>query len=114
MAVDDAQVFTLTDEHLTLLRATYIGWDDCEFGAPAIDCKRPYGNSSVVEDMAELLGVAFDPDDGVNKIDAERLTQLHRETQTALQILVRSASLRTGEYRAPKYTADWQWVDPNG
>lgn len=39
--MSDDQVFTLTDEHLTLLRAAYIGWEDCEFGAPAIDCKRP-------------------------------------------------------------------------
>jgi hypothetical protein len=35
----------------------YITWDDCEFGAPACDCKRPYGNSDVYGDMAEILGL---------------------------------------------------------
>ena len=52
--------FTVTDEHLKLLRGAYVGWDDCEFGAPAIDCKRPYGNSDVIADIAEILEV---PDD---------------------------------------------------
>lgn len=104
----DTKTFTLTEEHLTLLRAAWIDWDDCEFGAPAIDPKRPYGNSDVIGDMAELLGVGLDANGNV--IDADRLRTLHRETQTALQIMVGSASLRTGEYRAAKYSNDWELV----
>jgi hypothetical protein len=48
--------FTVTEDHLKLLRRAYIGWDDCEFGAPGIDPKRPYGNSDVIGDIAEILG----------------------------------------------------------
>lgn len=51
---DLATRFALTDQHLTLLRSAYVRWEDCEFGAPAIDYKRPYGNSDVVGDMAMI------------------------------------------------------------
>jgi hypothetical protein len=51
------QYFTVTDEHLKLLRRTNVGWEDGEFGAPSIDCKRPYGNSSVYNDIAEILDI---------------------------------------------------------
>jgi len=44
-------------EHLKLLSNMVVSYDDCEFGAPAIDPKCPYGNSSVFEDMIEILGL---------------------------------------------------------
>src|ERR1700734_729843 len=82
--------FTVTEDHLKLLRHAYVGWDDCEFGAPAIDCKRPYGNSDVIDDIAEILGV---PDEQVRDEESEILpgvkaafTCLHGETATVLQI----------------------------
>jgi hypothetical protein len=49
--------FTVTDEHLRLLRHAYVSWFDAEFGAPSIDPKRPYGNSNVYGDMVEVLGL---------------------------------------------------------
>lgn len=101
------ETFTLTDEHLTLLRAAYIGWEDCEFGAPAIDCKRPYGNSDVIGDIHELLGGGGDP----SAEDEERYHKLHAETQTALQIVVQQASVRPGTYETEKYRNDWHIVD---
>ncbi len=51
----DKKKFEVKLEHLKLLKRAYVRWEDCEFGAPSIDCKRPYGNSSVVEDMFEIL-----------------------------------------------------------
>jgi hypothetical protein len=44
-----------TADHLTLLKRSEWSWDDCEFGAPAMDPKRPYGNSDVENDLAEIL-----------------------------------------------------------
>lgn len=49
-------IFELKEEHTKLLQHAIIEWDDCETGAPAINPKRPYGNSSVAEDVAEILG----------------------------------------------------------
>lgn len=47
--------FNLKEEHIKLLRAMYVGWSDCEYGAPEIDPKRPYGNSYVEGDVHEIL-----------------------------------------------------------
>jgi len=49
--------FEITREHLKLLKNMYVGWDDCEFGAPNIDPKRPYGNSDVINDIANALSI---------------------------------------------------------
>ena len=57
------KTFEIKDEHIKLLRNAYIGWDDCEFGAPAIDCKRPYGNSDVYGDIARILDIKQEGDD---------------------------------------------------
>lgn len=103
--------FTLTADHLTLLRAAVVRWEDCEFGAPAIDCKRPYGNSGVLYDMAQLLHVAYDEDEGefVNPDDEDRLRKIHSETETALQVILATGSFATGEYVAePWYSKNWR------
>jgi len=45
----NANKFELKQVHLDLFKEMYVDWDDCEFGAPAINPKRPYGNSDVFE-----------------------------------------------------------------
>lgn len=102
--------FRLKEEHIKLLGAAYIGWNDCEFGAPTIDGKRPYGNSSVIPDIAEIL--AIDPDDDGDfspELESE-LTQLHYETQTALQVILATRSFEPGLYACSRYGIDWRRV----
>ena len=49
--------FTLKPEHLTLLERASWQWENCEFGAPAIDPKRPFGFSVGIEnEIIELAG----------------------------------------------------------
>src|ERR1700693_3694178 len=96
-AMRDGTDFTVTEDHLKLLRRARVSWDDAEYGAPAIDPKRPYGSSKQVRDMAEILGLA-DSDwlyqnDGVIPAAEDRFAQLHAETAIALQIV-----LATGEF----------------
>ena len=104
--------FTVTDEHLKLLRGAYVGWDDCEFGAPAIDCKRPYGNSDVIADIAEILEVPDDQwrdEDGDAFPDAEEaFTKLHAETAIVLQIALATGEFRPGRYVCEKYGRNWR------
>ena len=104
--------FTVTDEHLKLLRRAYVGWDDCEFGAPAIDCKRPYGNSDVIADIAEILEVPDDQwrdEDGDAFPDAEEaFTKLHAETAIVLQIALATGEFRPGRYVCEKYGRNWR------
>jgi hypothetical protein len=99
--------FTVTDEHLRLLRRAYVGWDETEFGAPGINAKRPYGNSDVYGDIAEILGLV----DGEWQDEVQedwpppelewRFLRLHVETAIALQI-----ALATGEFRAGPYVCE--------
>ncbi len=97
-----ARDFTVTDEHLRLLRRASIWWGSGEFGAPEIDTKRPYGNSNVFGDIAEILGVPDTEwaDEDLNpRLDAEwRSLRLHVETAIALQIALATAEFRTGRY----------------
>jgi hypothetical protein len=96
------QHFTVLPEHLTLLRRAFVSWDGCEYGAPAIDCKRPYGNGDVPDDIRELLSAP-------QLTDAE-CRELHEGTKTALQIVLVTGSFQAGDYRADKYTRDWEPV----
>lgn len=98
--------FTMTDEHVKLLRAMWVGWCDDEFGAPEIVPKRPYGNSSVVTDIHELL----DPELTVRLDDdlEERYRELHLQTKTALQIVLRTGAFEPGVYEADPYRLDWR------
>lgn len=99
--------FTVTDDHVKLARRMYCSWDGCEFGAPAVDCKRPYGNGDVLNDMREILGrpVLEGYTEGT---DDEELTALHRSTEKVLEITLRTGRLEAGEYVTPKYHADWR------
>jgi len=100
--------FTVTDEHLRLLGHAHVFWDEAEFGAPSIDPKRPYGNSDVYGDIAEILDVPGSEwaDEHFNpSADAEwRFLRRHVETAIALQI-----ALATGEFRAGRYVLEDGW-----
>lgn len=110
--------FTVTDEHLKLLRRANVGWDDCEFGAPAIDCKRPYGNSDVISDIGEILGYrqeywwdAFTEE--YNETIADNFAELHAETGVVLQIALATGEFRPGRYIRDKYGINWRLASSN-
>lgn len=90
--------FELTEQHVKLLRRAWVDWENCETGAPAIDCKRPYGNSDVPGDVAEILGWHIDDGGHARDESRERALELHRETQTALQVILATGSFEPGVY----------------
>jgi len=92
------QVFEVTEDHLTLLSSTYIDWWDCEYGAPVINPKRPYGNSDVEEDVCQRLG--WEPDDlgEYSRTILKKAGELHRETEVALQICLSRLEFKTGVF----------------
>lgn len=125
--------FTIKKEHLTLLQRFEVGWQDCEFGAPEIDPKRPYGNSNVIQDMVEVLGFKAknkktfeftlfgkkyllngEDKHNLELDDEEELVQtlddLHRETETALQICLERQKFETGTFEAEEYGGKWKKV----
>ena len=126
--------FEVKKEHLMLLRKACVDWDDCEFGAPCINPKRPYGNSCVYTDMVNILGAhpagegvfvlnLFGKDyviygDDKNNLDVENkelimvLDTLHKETETVLQIILSTGTFSVGVYRLKsEYGCEWEKVE---
>lgn len=107
------QKFEFTENHLKLLRRMYVGWQDCEFGAPEIDPKRPYGNSAVEEDIAIIIGMRKDyndiSDNHLSGKEEKECQKLHTETEKALQIFLQHARLSEGSFKvADSYSSDWK------
>ena len=102
-------ILTITEDHIKLLRAAYIDWEDCEFGAPAIDCKRPYGNSSVYYDIAEILDIDPDAEEDFTDEQESYMGKTHRELQYVLQIFIQSGELSQGVWKKVSGTHEWDY-----
>ena len=104
--------FELTADHLTLMQRMNVRYDDeCEFGAPAICPKRPYGNSDVYGDIGNLLNIKRthgDPEDPefTNEQESQML-KLHKEMTRALQVVLETQSFEPGMYEAQECIEDW-------
>lgn len=111
------EVFTLTMNHLKLLSKAYVSWNDCEYGAPEINPKRPYGNSDVESDIVRILGWAEETDkcphcgEYLNEDMLERAANIHRETQLALEIILQfGGSAGAGRYQRKDCFHKWELV----
>lgn len=129
--------FELTAFHIALLKRLEFGWHEGSYdGAPAVDIKRPYGNSDVLADVraiyAELSGLRYDDDpedkelefsfvraDGTS-FDAadldEEIWGAHRQMETVLQILAKNPEgIVPGTYeRSNSYSKDWKLTGIDG
>ena len=106
------KIFILKQEHLDLLKEAYVEWQDCETGAPCIDPKRPYGNSDVEGDIAEILGWEINPEyEELSNSQRKKANELHKGTGIALQIVLQNIGkeIRLGEYQT-KTDYDNKWV----
>ena len=124
--------FTVLPEHLILLGALYVDWDDQGYwGAPAVSMKRPYGNSYVVGDLYELLKEYYPLPEATDEEDYEdvrlerhieslheELLKLHRGMGTVMQITITLAArgelIQPGLYRTTEsYSSrSWELVEP--
>ena len=100
--------FTMKEEHLVLIGEFFFQFQLTEFGAPEVDPKRPYGNSSVIRDLKEILGDSY---------EEHELRELHEETTNALQILSRNLDKfpkdLVGNTYVSDYGYDWRQVINN-
>lgn len=107
----DKLEFWVTTDHILLLQRMNIGFIDyIEFGAPAVDPKRPYGSSDVYCDIAEILGILPDDGEEFSGNQRGRMDEIHNEMKTVLQILVKNLSIEEGKYECRKYIEDWRAV----
>ena len=106
------ETFVLKQGHLDLMKHMYVDWGNCEFGAPAINCKRPYGDGDVLESIIKILLPALeDYGDEMPQFIEEAAKKWHAEMLTALQIVLCTQQFRLGTYkRAGKYKAlSWEY-----
>jgi len=122
--------FEIKDEHLKLLKEMNIRWDDCEFGAPAVDSKRPYGNSNGVDDVARVIGykktkdtIEFDEEYAKDFVDINEyledsdwtqkaydyLYNIHKDMEIVLQIVLSSLSFKKGIYIRDSEYSKWRF-----
>lgn len=106
-----AYEFELKQVHLDLLKEAWVSWDSCEFGAPEIDCKRPYGNSDVYDDIAEIIHLNKKDNWNYNEEEwtdeaTDYMLDLHKQTQIALQIVLHTQSFKLGKY----IKKDYKWI----
>lgn len=102
---------TVTKEHLLLLKRMYVSWWSCEYGAPSIDCKRPYGNGDVENDICEILGkkkVKVDYDESYLTEDLEYAARIHKEMETVLQVVLRFLSFEEKTYVRKNGWSNWE------
>lgn len=115
--------FTLTDEHIKLVRHFYIDWWECETGAPrvagdkpygcaAVDPKRPYGNSTVAKDIHQILTGESLRNEDLSEAKEQFYLELHEETCTALQIILATGTFTPGIYEVEGYSRDWKFIKP--
>jgi hypothetical protein len=109
------ETFVLTKDHIKLLTRAFVRWNDCETGAPEIDPKRPYGNSFVAGDVAEIIGINLpDYETSETAFDdvCDEMMNIHFETKTALQIILTTKSFKPGKYqkRDPYDATSWELV----
>jgi hypothetical protein len=106
--------FFITDAHIKLMRKFVIDWQECEYGAPEINPKRPYGNSWVEGDIAKILNIEPEAEEEGEKVFSKAqntdMYRLHLETKTALEIALQTGQLNAGEYARKSKWDDWHIV----
>lgn len=112
----DYKEFTLTEDHITLLRQ--INVDVVPGCGPQIDQKRPFRDSDVERDIAEMLGWELfedaDEETHLSKAQYDTAKRLHAETAIALEVVLRTTSFTPGLYRtSSSYGDDWTLAPAN-
>lgn len=111
----DILEFEVLPEHIKLLSHMHVHWhspadeEDEVYGAPAIDPVRPYGDSDIFNDVANILGIT--PVDGsFPQRHMQRMRLLHRDTALVLQIFLQTKRVRPGTYQRESSNADWVYA----
>lgn len=107
--------FTLKPEHLKLMaRLNFYYEKDYYDGAPAVDAKRPFGNSAWHGDIAEMLGLPEPDYDTASDEEIERFQDSVQhwleDMVPALEIVTQTQSFIPGEYFS-EFPGPWKLVN---
>ena len=101
--------FTIKKEHLLLLQNLIVVWNDGDGpGAPGINTKKPYGNSGVEKDIAEILKWKL-KDGELSEAQEVKAIKLHTELETVLSICLSTLSFTEGTYKQVDTFPD-KWI----
>ena len=104
--------FILTNEHLKLMKKLWFTSYDNKL---IIEPKTPYGNSDIMNDICKILDIeGFEDDWGeihYPKGTEDRCFKIHEEMATALQVVTRTFSFKTGLYASDEYINNWELVE---
>ena len=113
MAGNENPKFTLTEEHIKLAgRLNFKVCPDTEYDdpfIPAIDRKRPFGNSGAVDDVLDILGRKRDEEGHCSEADVSHAEDLLIELPLALEIITQNRTFEPGTYEAERYGAYTQY-----
>jgi hypothetical protein len=103
VAVAEGPEFTLTSDHVRLLRQLRVVWIEVEAGAPVIDVEMPFGSTEIHRDVARILGhpgVFPAPPSGTPRERAGQMevVELPAGLLQAVEILLDAGKLRPGSY----------------
>lgn len=105
--------FELTENHIKLLSKSFIEFNDSRYyGASSVNIIHPYGNSDVVGDIYEILyGEEWDYSERGEMGDelVNELMKIHRETATALQIVLCAKTFEPGLYEQKSEWSSLSW-----
>jgi hypothetical protein len=110
------KTFELLPEHLTLLRKMH--WDGnegVEAGSPGADAKRPFGNSYVPGDIAEILKWDINEKEGLTEEQVDKAWVIFHGLHNALEIVLQEADPILGTYikhHGPNYKWKTQQQTP--
>lgn len=124
MSLEQIKTFDVKPYHLRLLQKCYTSWDVCEFGAPQIDPKRPFGNSganSILTVVAKETGAldhlmdSLDLDecniyDVLKPEKTQELIHIYKELEICLQILLNDLAIVPGRYQLIGYGKNWKYI----
>ena len=109
------ETFIITEDHLKLLQRLYMETEDDDwFGVITSGYKRPFGNSDIASDMADILGIEKIEVDGGEEYlpigTSERMRDLFKELGTALQICLVTQKFEVGTYQKSSEYDRRSWV----
>lgn len=101
--------FRLKKEHIKLIKElnfrTAVVTDSSDKFRPAIDEKRPFGNSGVTSNVCEIMGWYSNEDGEYSEKAINRAEMLLIELPVALEIVVSKHTFTPGEYEVSEYGA---------
>jgi len=106
-------MFEMTEEHIALVRKLYVT-DGCFDERTVICGKRPFGNSDIVRDIAEILDIEPKGEGEDNEFTEDQedyIVDLYKGLYKSLQIVLSTGKFKPGKYtKVDDYSQKWKRV----